>query len=843
MIHHSFLVSSYVNILPRPLSNLVQYGRPAGCSVQSHVHPILTLIPMKYSFLHAALGFFVSFVLCSTALAQIPSTGQIEGTVRDAASSAPLPGANVILENSTFGASTGADGRFVIEAIPPGRYTIVATVLGYAAARRSVDVEAGETVSLDLDLEAGPINLDEVLAVAERSYTAASSRAVRTFDLQTRPIRSTQDLLRLAPGLVTAQHAGGGKAEQIFLRGFDADHGTDVAIFVDGVPVNMVSHGHGQGYADLHYVIPETVERINVSKGPYFAEYGNLATAGAVAFQTRDHLDANEVRAEVGAFNTAGVSALYQIPTPGPHRGAYFAGDFLTTDGPFNIGQDFRRFNLFAKTHYHIDENAELSLDAGAYGAAWDASGQIPVRAVEQGLIDRFGAIDALEGGTTGHQHANMQFQSTTEASRFKAQAYVVRYDFKLFSNFTFSLENPSEGDMIEQTDKRTLYGLQSSYRVGHGLPIGAGFATLGGGVRADDAAVTLWESPDRVRKTQLVGADIAERNFFLWAEEEAVLSEHVRLLLGLRGDYFTFDVNDRLDTNPSPPNQLPHASGYTDALVVSPKANLVVSPVRSVDLFLNAGLGFHTNDARDAVITQRIDTRVRALRQRGLTNTEINAVLEAERFDPAQRDATVVPQAFGTEIGTRIRLLDRLTVGAAAWLLDLEEEFVFVGDAGTTEPSGRTRRNGLDLEARAQIMSWLTANVDATLSRGRLRDAPEGEDAIPLAPTLTSTGGITAQHPSGLRASFRYRHIGDRPANEDGSVTAEGYTVVDALGAYAFGPAEVRLTFENLFNVEWNEAQFDTESRLPGESAPVSELHFTPGNPFNIRLGVSYRF
>ena len=432
---------------------------------------------MKY---RSLFGFLVLLFVAQSAWAQ--STGRIEGVVRDDAAGTALPGANVVLDGTTYGASTGPDGAFAIDAVLPGSYTVAVTLVGYASSRYPVEIMAGETLSIDVSLEVAPISLDEVFAVADRPYTTVSSRAVRAFDIQTRPVRSTQDLLRLAPGLVTAQHAGGGKAEQIFLRGFDADHGTDVAISVDGVPVNMVSHGHGQGYADLHYVIPEVVEAIDVSKGPYFAEYGNLATAGAVAFETRDHLRANEIRTEVGAFNTAGVTALYQIPTSGPHRGAYFAGNFLTSDGPFEAEQDFQRFNLFAKTHYHLGDGAELSFDAGAYGAAWDASGQVPARAVESGRIDRFGAIDALEGGTTGHQHINAQYTSTTDRTRFKAQAYAVRYDFKLFSNFTFFLENPDDGDMIEQTDSRTLYGFKSSYRVGHDLPVGLGFATLGGG-------------------------------------------------------------------------------------------------------------------------------------------------------------------------------------------------------------------------------------------------------------------------------------------------------------------------------------------------------------------------
>jgi len=775
--------------------------------------------------------------------ASAQSPGRIDGVVRDVDTGAGLPGVNLVLDDTTLGTSSGPDGSFAIAAVPPGRYTLATSQLGYEPVRRAVAVAAGETVTVEIAMREAPINLGQVLAIADRPTSAASSRAVRAFDLQTRPARSTQDLLRLTPGLVIAQHAGGGKAEQIFLRGFDADHGTDVAVFVDGMPVNMVSHGHGQGYADLHFVIPETVEAIDVAKGPYAARYGNLATAGAVAFRTRDHLDANLVRAEIGAFNTAGLTALYQLPTRGPHQNAYLAGSFNQADGPFESAQGFQRFNLFGKAHTHFDDASSLALSVGGYGAAWDASGQVPVRAVESGRIDRFGAIDDLEGGTTGHLHANAQYRLRDDASSLDLQAYALRYDFKLFSNFTFFLENPEAGDMIEQTDERTVLGFDGTYRRRHALPIAEASATLGGGFRADNIAVALWQSPDRIRETNLVDAAIDERNFFLWGQEDLVFGPAIRLVLGLRADYFTFDVEDRLDTVAEPPGDLPHASGYAQDLIVSPKASLIVTPVPALELFANAGLGFHSNDARDVVIGQRVAGLARRYRQQGLSDEEIDARIADQRFDPAQRGVETLPRAVGGELGTRVSVSDRLTLGAAAWLLDLDREFVFVGDAGTTELSGATRRVGVDLEARVQLLPWLSADADLNLSRGRFRNAPSSSNRIPLAPNATSTGGLTAQHPAGVRASLRYRHIGDRPANEDGSVTAEGYTVLDAFAAYRIGRAEVSLTAENLFDVAWNEAQFDTESRLPGETGSVSELHFTPGNPFNVRLGVGYRF
>lgn len=780
----------------------------------------------------------ILLLLISPSLVFGQSRGSIQGTVTDATTGEPLPGANVYLQETYQGTATSLDGRYELPGVPAGAYTLVVSLIGFGAAEQAIRLEAGQTLTEDVALTATSINLGEVLAVAERSYSAASSKALRAFDLVTRPTRSAQDLLRLTPGLVVAQHAGGGKAEQIFLRGFDADHGTDVHISVDGMPVNMVSHGHGQGYADLHFVIPETIQQIDVHKGPYAAEFGNLATAGAIAMTTRNHLDNNLLRLEAGAYNTVTATALYQLPLPGTeHQGAYLAGQFYNTDGPVESAQGFQRFNLFGKFHTHLSDNARLSLSAGGFGSAWDASGQIPQRAVDQGLIGRFGSIDDLEGGTTGRQDVNLTYESTTPSGAFQLRGYASRYTFKLFSNFTFFLEDPVAGDMIEQTDNREIFGLDGRYR----LTQPWGGATLGGGFRSDDIAVSLWQSPARVRETALVDADIIERNLYLWGQQEFVFSPRVRLQLGLRGDYFTYDVNDHLDGDSTA--VLPHASGYAQQAMLSPKASLVVSPTAAVDLFVNAGSGFHTNDARAIVIGERIDNLARLYRRSGLSEAERNARLAARNYDPSQVGEATLPRALGGEVGLRTRFSERWTVAAAAWGLRLEREFVFVGDAGTTELSGATERYGLDLEARFSLTSWLAADADLNLSRGVFVDEPEGANEIPLAPRVTSTGGLTVAHPSGYRGSLRYVHIGDRPANEDGSVTAQGYTVFNLLASYQVRSFQLSVTAENLFDVAWNEAQFDTESLLPGEGAPVSELHFTPGTPRNIRVGVAYLF
>ena len=784
-----------------------------------------------------SLVFIALFALQSTAQQQ----GILKGRITDAHTGDPLPDANILLQEISLGATTDLEGRYTVDSIPPGQYQVQFSLIGYASLQRQVRILPAQTSEWSAALEPSPIHLSEMLIQADRAFSAASARAVRQFDLQIRPNRSAHQMLQLAPGLIIAQHAGGGKAEQIFLRGFDADHGTDVAIAVDGIPVNMVSHGHGQGYADLHFILPEVVEKVEVKKGPYFAEFGNLATAGALAYHTRDHLQGNTIALEGGSFSTAKYTMLYQIPLAHTGQSAYFAGNYFRTDGPVDSPQGLERLNVFGKFHTHLSERSTLALTLSGFSSAWDASGQIPQRAIVDGLIDRFGAIDDLEGGTTGRQDFNFNFRSQGKGnSTLDIQGYLVNYNFKLFSNFTFFRDDAVDGDTIEQTDHRMVSGLNSCYSFYHNWGPYLSRTTLAGGFRADNAAVSLWKSPDRQRLNSLVDADIVERNLYLWLQEEVTPHPQLRLMLGLRGDYFSFNVDDHLDGTPA---VLPHASGYAQESILSPKASLVYSPTHTLDLFANFGTGFHSNDARNNVIDARVSDLRKVMRRDGATDAEIARGLEDRNYDPEHLDTGTLPRALGAELGCRTRLFERLNLGVALWWMDLESEFVFVGDAGTTEASGKTRRLGVDLEGRLNLSSWLWADVDINLSRGEAVDEPEGANEIPLAPKRTSTGGLTARHPTGFEGALRYRHLGDRPANEVDTITAEGYTVVDLNGAYRHGPWQLNLTIENLLDTEWNEAQFATESRLANETAPVSEIHFTPGNPINVRLGLSYTF
>jgi len=770
--------------------------------------------------------------------------GALEGKVVNIEDQIGIPGANVVIHETVLGTATGLHGGYSISDIPEGKYTILVSFLGFETIERQVTIVGGSTTNIEFKMKPTSLSLASVQIQARRPFSTSSARAIRQFDMKTRPARSSQDLLMLAPGLIIAQHAGGGKAEQIFMRGFDADHGTDVGIYVDGMPVNMVTHGHGQGYADLHFLIPEIVETIDVYKGPYFSQFGDFATAGSVTFSTIDHPEKNLVKMEAGMFNSGELTTVLKIPTSGVHQSAYFAGQFCTTDGPFVSPQDFNRFNVFGKFHTHLSEKSELAVSMGSFSSAWDASGQIPERAVEEGIITRFGAIDDMEGGTTSRTNFSVLYEyGKGTNNEFTIQGYSSWYNFKLFSNFTFFLADTVNGDMIEQLDNRYIAGINSKYVVRSKLGNISTKTTVGGGLRADNIHVGLWKSPDRIRSTIRRDDLVSQRNLFLWADEIFYFNTNWRLQLGLRGDYFTFDMDDKLDSHIDTISHLPHASSYAQKLIVNPKLNLVFSPSKSIDLFFNAGTGFHSNDARDVIISQRIKEIEKSLHNKGFSTAEIDSALIANNFNPATGNIETLPRAIGTEIGAKLNIGKNVILGVSTWYLYMQEELVFIGDEGNTEISGETQRLGIDMEARVQLAHWLWADVDLNIAKGKYINEPEGDNNIPLAPRITSTGGITAIHPSGFEGSLRYRYIGSRPANESNSVVAEGYTLINLRLGYKIGKVTFFGNVENLTNTDWNEAQFDTESRLKYEPNPVSEINFTPGNPINFKLGISVHF
>jgi outer membrane receptor protein involved in Fe transport len=638
--------------------------------------------------------------------------------------------------------------------------------------------------------------LSPTVIAAERSFSTASSSAIRRFDIELRPRASSQELLRLAPGLVIAQHAGGGKAEQLYLRGFDADHGTDVAISVDGIPVNMVTHAHGQGYADLHWLMPEIVQSVDVRKGPFDVRDGDFATAGSVSFRTADRVD-SRFALRTGAFGLRHGIALAPFGGNASEKGGYFATSLQRSDGPFHRPQGHERVNAFGKVTAPLG-TSQLFATASAFRASWDASGQVPDRAVRSGAISRFGSVDDTEGGST----SRYDLSAGATGSQWEARVFATKYNFDLFSNFTFFLADSLNGDGIEQVDDRFLFGASGSWK----RPTQSGIFSVGSGTRVDDGDVALHGQRARTRLHTKVDVHNRQLHFYQWARYEAALGSRVRLDAGMRADVFRFSVRNQHSTRD---DDLDFQSGTRWQGIVSPRLNLAFDAATHTQLFVNAGTGFHSNDARDVVLAASGDN--------------------------------VLPRAVSSEVGVRQSWAGG-SLGVAAWWLDLQSETVFVGDEGTTEASGRTRRVGVDLELRQQLTPTLWFDGDLNIGRGRFRDEPRGADRVPLAPTRTATVGLTSRR-GASESGLRVRHIGSRAAIEDNSVRAQGSTIWEAFAAWMVGPFRLTGTVDNLFNATWNEAQFSTTSRLRGESAPVTELHYTPGSPRSLSIGVEWRF
>lgn len=640
----------------------------------------------------------------------------------------------------------------------------------------------------------------ETVVSGRRPYTAASASVVRNEDFATRPISDPSDILEVTPGLFTVQHAGGGKANQYFLRGFDIDHGTDLALSIDGVPINMVSHGHGQGYADLHFVIPEAVEKLEVTKGPYAAENGDFATAGAANLVTKRAFGESEASLSYGSFNTFR-ALLVGAPNIEGDFQSYLVGEVYGTNGPFLSPERMRRLNLIGRASYNPSPQTEIALQLMSYGSGWNASGQIPLRAVEAGTLDRFGSIDPTEGGNSQRHSASLSFHHhDAGGGEVKVLVYAVRYRLNLFSNFTFFANDSVNGDQIEQADSRTVSGFQAEYQKSANLG-GISFKTTGGlRLRNDDIDNGLFHTIHRERLEKRVDAQVSEGSLGLFLEEDTEWTHWLRSVVGLRTDYFGFQVSDRLEDLSAAGNR---SSGTSQALFLSPKASVVLTPIDLLDVYLNFGRGFHSNDAR-------------------------GVVREVEPVTP-------LAAATGYEVGLRVRPARGLDVAAAAWALDLDSEIVWVGDEGTTEARPATTRRGLEVEVRYRFNRWLRADADLTWTRARFRGVSTDANLVPLAPIWTWAGGLRVDHPIGIFGSVRIQGLSNRPANEDGSLMAQGFTLVDLEAGYQTKRLRFALDVRNLFNVHWRQAQFANESRLPGEAEPVSDLHFTPGYPISV--------
>ncbi|MBC7410984.1 MAG: TonB-dependent receptor plug domain-containing protein [Bacteroidia bacterium] len=757
--------------------------------------------------------FTVFYLSLSFALAH---QGSVEGKVITVYGNNAIVKATVKLKDTEYKTETDSAGNFTFNNIIARNYTIEISKEDFHTFTQAIDVKENKTQRINATLFPYLVTLKGAEINAAQQMTTASSQLISSSDFSLRPRNSAQDLLRLVPGLFIAQHAGGGKSDQIFIRGFDCDHGTDVASYVDGVPVNMPSHGHGQGYADAHFIIPEAVANLEVNKGPYNAQYGDFATGAAIQFNTADTLTSSFVKTEFTSTptqrNLSGTRYVMglNLPDKSEKTSSYIVSEYVNNAGYFNLSQNYKRFNLFGKFKTYINNSTSITFSASGFQSSWDASGQIPERAVASKLISRYGSIDPTEGGTTQRQNINLQLSQRIDNRQLDANFFYSNYGFKLFSNFTFFAKDSIRGDEIEQTDNRNIIGINVKYKILYNTGNIHTKTTFGTSIRVDNIENELLHDSARVRLSYVRHSKIAQQSSALFVKQEFTLTSWLRTEFALRYDYFVFDVRD----------QLPLASttalnsGVNYQSLVSPKLNIIIMPFKNAQIFINAGQGFHSNDARSSV----------------MDNTN-----------------HMLPKAIGAEIGGQYTINNRVIVNVTYWQLFNQAELVYIGDEGTTENNGTSKRSGIDATMRAQLFKWLYVDCDFNTSQSVLTQDfwgkyLEQEKYVPLAPTLTSTGGVTYKIKN-FSSSMRYRYLGNRPANEANTVTAHGYNVIDFGLSYQLKKHKFEFGIENVLNTKWNEAQFDTESRLKTETQSVSELHYTPGTPFAVKVGYTFMF
>ncbi|TSE10169.1 TonB-dependent receptor [Aquimarina algiphila] len=729
----------------------------------------------------------------------------LKGIIKDANTGSNIPDVSIQIAEYNNTVNSDLDGRYQIT-LPKGQHNIQFSAIGYSTITKKINLKEKEQ-TLNIGLPHSITELSEIVIQSDKKKEIGVNQ-VSKISLKLRPINSAQDLLKAVPGLFIAQHAGGGKAEQIFLRGFDNDHGTDFAVFVDDIPVNLSSHAHGQGYADLHFLIPETVEDANYYKGPHETSIGNFAVSGAASYTTKRRLNKNSIKLEYGQYDFVRALGMVTLLDKKNFLSKNYENAYIAIEGTYNKSffdspQNLRRLNTLSKYALDINDQNTLTTSISTFHSNWNASGQIPLRAIQSGSIDRFGAIDDTEGGDTERIHINFQLESLlSDKVSFKNQIYYLSNLYNLYSNFTFFQNDPIFGDMIHQFEDRDMFGYNGELSWNTKIGNLGSKTDFGLSVLYNNNRIGLNNSIRRETLETVNTFKIKETNYSVYIKERLKLTNKFSILAGLRGDYFTFDLEELVPER---------TKGKTDAFRFSPKISLFYDLTEKMQLYAKASSGFHSNYSQAAV---------------------------------NQKSIHPLPKAVGYDLGTEFKIGNRFIANISAWYLKSDAEFVFVPDDGFEfENKGRSERVGGEASFRYQPLSFFWIDTDLNYSYGTLLDEPEDANKIPSAPRFTSTGGATLKLKNGIKGSLRYRFLGERPLIEDESVIADEYFLMDAVINYTQPSYEIGLSVENIFDQEWIEALFYDSSQLQNEPAPVDDFHFTPGNPFLAKLSLTYFF
>ncbi|MDZ4403188.1 TonB-dependent receptor [Prosthecobacter sp.] len=639
--------------------------------------------------------------------------------------------------------------------------------------------------------------------------TSASKGQTSAKELLERPFSRRGELLESIPGFIATQHSGDGKANQYFLRGTNLDHGTDFLMYVDGMPVNFRNHAHGQGYADVNFIIPELVGELEYWKGNYFAQHGDLSSTGAARFKLLDELPQGILTSTWGEYEFSRTLIADTIQAGTGKLTVALEHQFY--NGPWALNSDATRWNGLLRWHWE-DGTDRINITAMGYQGDWTSTDQIPQRAIDAGMIDRFGFIDPTNGGNS--RRYSLAFDWTREEGRTttRANAYVGYYDLDLFSNFTYFMDNAAPvGDQFEQQDQRWFIGgeLARDWRfdaLGHEQRF-----TLGVQLRGEWMnGLGLYNTMNRDRFNVVRKDDIFQATYGLYSELEFKPTGWLRIIPGVRADLIHFDVQH---------STLPENTGTLSKGMVSPKLSVVFGPWADTEFYVNGGLGFHSNDARGVNIV-----------------TDPSTGGPADRVDPMVR-------TYGAEFGIRNESIPKMVNTLSFWLMRSDSELLYVGDAGNTEPGPASQRYGVELASYWRPTDWATVDLEATWTDAHLRTANPSSEEIPGSIPYTVNAGITLGGPEGFFGSLRGRYFGPRPLHETSDVQARESFQVNARVGYRRKNWEVAVDCLNLINRADNDIEYLYESQLPGELAPVTDRHIHPIEPRMFRVSVTWRF
>jgi hypothetical protein len=772
---------------------------------------------------------FVIACVCYASAASAQGAGVVAGQVKDETGGV-LPGVSVDLHSGAteLEAVTDAEGRYRFDSVPAGMAELTFRLINFSAVRRTLTVTPGAPLTADatmiVSLSADIVvtaprtfrNLAEIENPAENLVgiaSAGSEGAITAAQLAVRPVNRATEVLETVPGMIISQHSGEGKANQYYLRGFNLDHGFDFAQTIAGIPVNMPTHAHAQGYADANFLIPELVSGVQFRKGPYYAENGDFSSAGSATINYFNVLDRPIVTLTGGSFD---YGRFLGAASPRVGNGNLLAAfEWERDNGPWVSPNGKDKFNGVLR-YSQGDSRNGLSATFLGFRNHWHSTDQIPQRAVDAGLISRFGFIEETDGGETYRHAGIVDWQRSQADGSTRVTGYLQRYGVQLFHNFTYFLNDPVNGDQFEQFENRWTSGAKVTHR-----------RLMRVGERHTESAVGLDIRNDSVggplglyltRATQRLSAvredEADQTSVGLFGDTEIEWTRTLRTTLGLRADLYRWRVESNIPAN----------SGSDRSAIVSPKVSAAFGPWGGTEFYANWGLGYHSNSA-------------------------LGIVLQVDPFTGEPADpAPAFSRAMGAEFGMRTVAVKGLQTTVTGWYLDFDSELIYVGDSGSTDIGPASRRTGIEITNYVYPNQWLALDLDVSFSRARFLDVPRGEDFVPGALNRVISAGIAINPPasvgSGVLGSLRLRHFGPRPLLEDGSVESRQTSIVNGEIGYKFSN-RVRLVAEgfNLFDAEVADIEYFFESRLRDEAEPVEDIHFHAAIPRSARVALQVSF